>query len=265
MSFKKWVSRYFKNKNQIAFKFIFSKYLLIFFFSVLLNQNSTLLYKTSRLQAILLSNCKSSSKQALIFFQNYFKSLIRIKNVKKNLLFINSLSRFDDKFLYFFLNLRFFSQDWRKFRFFLRKRKSFKKNKKTLRAYKKGLLYITFKKKNIFFNISATKDKSLYITTLRRLGFLGRKRREYTSIWSAVRTIRQYIRRYKFQRIAVIYKGWNRFRIAIKNSLKYWDRYRLPLTYVKFVIKIPHNGCRPKKKKRKKRKKLLWLKKKTFN
>jgi len=196
-------------------------------------------------------------------YVSHLEEICVSKSVKKNLFFIFSLSRFSDKFIYFFLSLRFFSSDWRVWRFFLRKRRNaLKKQKKTVRPYKKGILFITFKKKNIFFNIASNKSKSLHITTLRRLGFLGRKRREYLSIWSAIRSIKKIVRvNYKIRRLALVYKGWNRFRIAIKNSLRHWDQYKVPLLYIKFIIKIPHNGCRPKKKKKKKRKPLVRLKK----
>lgn len=51
----------------------------------------------------------------LIESSQYFKRQLDLiylyKNIKKNLLYIFSLSEYNDKFIYFFLNLRFFSSD----------------------------------------------------------------------------------------------------------------------------------------------------------
>lgn len=125
---------------------------------------------------------------------------------------------------------------------------------------KKGFLYVTFARRNTFFNLADHKSRTLYLTTVRREGFLGRRRSAYTSIFSTSRIVKQKIKLLKLSSIAVVYKGWSRFRVAIKKSLRYRDRFKVPISYIRYVIKIPHNGCRPRKTKRKKRKRKLFLK-----
>ena len=125
---------------------------------------------------------------------------------------------------------------------------------------KKGFLYVTFARRNTFFNLADYKSRTLYLTTVRREGFLGRRRSAYTSIFSTSRIVKQRIKLLKLSSIAVVYKGWSRFRVAIKKSLRYRDRFKVPISYIRYVIKIPHNGCRPRKTKRKKRKRKLFLK-----
>ena len=70
-----------------------------------------------------------------------------------------------------------------------------------------GKLHITFTKRNMFLNLTTFHNKSLLVTTLRKLGFLGRRRREYLSVYSAVRLVKQNLRKYKIQKLAIIYKG----------------------------------------------------------
>jgi ribosomal protein S11 len=66
--------------------------------------------------------------------------------------------------------------------------------------------------------------------------------------------------------LAVIYKGWSRFRFAIKKSLNIsGDSTILPIDYIKYLVKIPHNGCRaPKKRNRKKCKRFFKYIKKNY-
>ena len=221
---------------------------------------------------------KMVSNNLLIHQQSLSLALIN-KQIKNRFVSVKYATNFSNKCLYAFLHCFFFVNDWliTKQRFTLRRRlgKKYLKKKKKLynsrllsRLKKKkmllntGKLRITFTKRNMFLNLATFSNKSLLVTTLRKLGFLGRRRREYLSIYSAVRLVKQNLRKYKIQKLAIIYKGWNRFRIAVKNALKCRDRFRVPILYVKFAIKIPHNGCRLNKKKRKKRKKRVWLKKK---
>jgi hypothetical protein len=59
----------------------------------------------------------------------------------------------------------------------------------------------------MFLNISDFKNTCLMVTTLRRLGYIGRRRQEYTSIFSAIRSIKKKLFLYKLKRIAIIYNG----------------------------------------------------------
>jgi ribosomal protein S11 len=60
----------------------------------------------------------------------------------------------------------------------------------------------------------------------------------------------------KKSNLIVIYKGWSRFRFAIKNALNIkGDNIILPINYIKYLVKIPHNGCRPPKKRNRKKSK----------
>jgi ribosomal protein S11 len=203
------------------------------------------------------------------------------KRIKRKLFCINYCTMFTNKLLYTFLHCHFFAYG----RWSIKMARAFKRraNKnisRGLKAKKKlsqklilntkkpswlqhsGILSITFTKRNMFLNLSSYKNKNLLVTSLRKLGFSGRRRKEYASIYSATTTIKQLLRKYKIKRLAVVYKGWNRFRLAVRKALRRRDTFRIPIVYVKFSIKVPHNGCRINKRKRKKRKKKVWLKRK---
>lgn len=200
-----------------------------------------------------------------------YKHVFNNKTIKKYLFFIDNSIKLKNKFLFFILRINIFSENISRYftliRFYRGRRARLKRHYKN-RLFKKkrrktknslGVLHVSFKKRNVFFNLSNQFFKTLYLTTLRKQGFLGRRRQEYLSIWSTVQMIKQKIKRFKLQTLALVYTGWNRFRVAIKNSLRSWDLYKVPLCYARFVVKIPHNGCRVKKKKEKKRKKKIWL------
>jgi ribosomal protein S11 len=142
--------------------------------------------------------------------------------------------------------------------------KLLKKTKKT-----HILLNITFKKRNTFFNVSQNFGKTIYLTSVRKEGYVGRKRTQYNSIFSVMRLVRKVIVNYfiiKDSTLAIIYKGWSRFRFAIKKSLNIsGDSTILPINYIKYLVKIPHNGCRaPKKRNRKKSKRFFKYIKKNY-
>jgi ribosomal protein S11 len=131
------------------------------------------------------------------------------------------------------------------------------------------LLNITFKKRNTFFNVSQNFGKTIYLTSVRKEGYVGRKRTQYNSIFSVMRLVRKVIVNYfivKDSTLSIIYKGWSRFRFAIKKSLNIsGDSTVLPINYVKYSVKIPHNGCRaPKKRNRKKSKRFFKFIKKNY-
>ena len=191
-------------------------------------------------------------------------SLNKCEFNKRLLYRINFIYNFNNcrKLEFFFLNNHLLIKKTQQLPLNLRsiKKRIKKKSKKKLKNL--GLLYVTFSKRNTFFNLTDSYSKTLNLITVRREGFLGRRRTEYTSIFSTSRSIKQKFKPFKLDSIALIYKGWSRFRAAIKKSLRFKDTNKLPLIYIKYVVKIPHNGCRPRKVKRKKRKRKIWLKKK---
>ena len=87
-------------------------------------------------------------------------------------------------------------------------RKLFKKRAKRKRSWKKlGVLHITFKRRNVFFNLSTQFFQTLFLTTVRKQGFLGRRRQEYISIYSTMRIVKRKFKRYKLKKLSVIYNG----------------------------------------------------------
>jgi ribosomal protein S11 len=222
--------------------------------------------------------CTKSSVEKGISQFSKIKCHFNKKQAINYLFCIESCSLFSNKFLYVFIHFFFFSRTWATTRklfsyrrsvgkeyFKLKVKKEYRrvnKAKKRLYKYNKGILSITFTKRNMFLNLANYNNKSLLVTSLRKLGFLGRRRREYTSILTATRLVKQTFRKYRIRFLIVIYKGWNRFRVAARNTIKYRDKYRVPTLFIKFAIKVPHNGCRLSQKKKKKRKKKVWLRRK---
>jgi hypothetical protein len=71
-------------------------------------------------------------------------------------------------------------------------------------------LNVTFAKKNTFFNVSSPKGKTVHVTTVMRQGYLGKKRKSYTSIFSVALVINKLISNFyinKWCNICIIYKG----------------------------------------------------------
>jgi len=63
--------------------------------------------------------------------------------------------------------------------------------------------------------------------------------------------------------LSVIYKGWSRFRVAVKKALNLKEDVNpLRIHYIKYLVKIPHNGCRPPKKRTRKKSKRYFKRKK---
>lgn len=80
----------------------------------------------------------------------------------------------------------------------------------TFNIQKKLILNVTFKKKNTFFNVSDFFGKTIFCTSIRKEGYIGRKRVEYNSIFSVTRLVREIILNYfevKNHSLSVIYKG----------------------------------------------------------
>jgi ribosomal protein S11 len=122
--------------------------------------------------------------------------------------------------------------------YFLRKKKRLKVKQAIIK------LNITFRKKNIFFNLTTPNGNSTYITTTRRQGYKGRRLVEYSSIYSTSRLVRNIIKRYKKKKLAIFYNGWHRFRFAVVKALEASEGYPLKIKYLRYLVRIPHNGCR---------------------
>ena len=129
---------------------------------------------------------------------------------------------------------------------------------------KQLFLNVTFGKKNTFFNISSPQGKTIYLTTLVREGYIGRKRVAYTSIFSVASLVNKLMSNFfinKYCDVCIIYKGWSRFRSAIQAAFNKKKRFNLNIKYIKYVIKVPHNGCRPPKKRNRSRMQKYFVKK----
>jgi hypothetical protein len=143
-----------------------------------------------------LSVKESSISYANKFFKIYFKLQ------KLNLFFINNVKLFfSDKETFSAV----YSKNQNKFIFV--KRISIKeKNLKESRVH----LSVTFAKKNTFFNVSSPKGKTVHSTTVVRQGYLGKKRKAYTSIFSVALAINKLISNFyinKYCSICITYKG----------------------------------------------------------
>jgi ribosomal protein S11 len=101
-------------------------------------------------------------------------------------------------------------------------------------------------------------------TTLRKEGFFGRRRQQYVSIYDTIRFIKRLMRKVEINTIGLIYNGWNRFKVAIRNALRSKYYFKIKVRYIRFLYNLPHNGCRETKRRRKKRNKKRWLRKKRF-
>jgi ribosomal protein S11 len=98
-----------------------------------------------------------------------------------------------------------------------------------------------------------------------REGYLGKKRKAYTSIFSVASVINKLISNFyinKYCTLFVIYKGWNRFRSAIRAAFNKKKFFNLRIKYTKYVVKIPHNGCRAPKQRNRSRMQKYFVKRK---
>jgi ribosomal protein S11 len=222
---------------------------------------------------IISSGIKIKTHLSVQFVINYNKQLtltLITKQLKKYLFCIDTLSKFTNKYLYAYVYCRFLKENWlgtkrfilyrrrrnkRSFIFKYKKAKILKEKRSAIISTNRGKLSITFSKRNMFINLSTSKNKTLFVTTLRSLGYRGRRRYEYLSFFSCIRIVKARLKRYNMGRVMIVYRGWHRFRVAIRNAFYKRGRFRVKVLFVKYSIKIPHNGCRFRKKKRKKRKK----------
>lgn len=131
-------------------------------------------------------------------------------------------------------------------------------NKKRVIKYlylkKKVNLFINLKKRNIIFNLTNIAGDSFFMTTLRREGYTGRRQLEYTSVESTALIIKSVLENLKITRIGLYYNGWHRFRYAIRKVLDNNLKYYLKIKFIKYRLKIPHNGCRLRRLKNQNRK-----------
>ena len=71
-------------------------------------------------------------------------------------------------------------------------------------------LNISFGKKNTFFNVSSPQGKTVYLTTVMREGYIGKKCVSYTSIFSVASIINKLLSNFyinKYCDIFIVYKG----------------------------------------------------------
>lgn len=124
-------------------------------------------------------------------------------------------------------------------------------------------LRIRFTHRNTFFTISDSKENILKTTSIRREGFYGRRRKTFTSLLTAMRSIKKSLRFLKIIKLDLIIIGWSKYRYAIRKALKdnlTWlsenNLKSINYNYIIYKLKIPHNGCRLSKAKNRKR--LKW-------
>lgn len=137
--------------------------------------------------------------------------------------------------------------------------------KKNFLKRKQVYVNVTFAKKNTFFNIASPKGKTVHLTTVIREGYIGKKRNAYISIFGVASVINKLISNFYIQKycsICIIYKGWNRFRSAIRAAFNKKTFFNLRIKYIKYAIKIPHNGCRVPKQRNRSRMQKYFVKKK---
>ena len=70
-----------------------------------------------------------------------------------------------------------------------------------------GRLNVTFSKRNVFFNVENALGITVLNTTLRRVGFRGRRRQEYTSLVTLTRIVKGKLKNLKLRRLILIYRG----------------------------------------------------------
>jgi hypothetical protein len=110
-----------------------------------------------------------------------------------------------------FANTRFINKNLTKIKYSKKQKKyviikSLKKQEKNTHFF----LNITFKKKNTFFNVSQNFGNTVYLTSVRKEGYIGRKRTQYNSIFSVMRVVRKVIVNYFIRgdsTLTIIYKG----------------------------------------------------------
>jgi len=142
------------------------------------------------------------------------------------------------------------------------KTKKIKKFHKTNISFIK--LYITFSKKNAFFNITESGGKTLHLTTIRQLGYVGRRSVEKASLVSTIQHVKNILYNYQYKYLAVYYSGFHRHRFTIKKALEK-RTFKFKILYVKYILKASHNGCRLSKSKNRRRTRRFYFRDKSEN
>lgn len=222
-----------KKKKNIVLLHLKDLILNIFFVE---KMNLKLKYKTQLLKKQLLILYKKKKKDNLlslkkvIFFDKKDLSNIYYKIQKLIFYYMKSIEK------YSIYNKNSFNN------IYLKKKK--KKIKHLL------LLNVTFGKRNTFFNVSSGMGKTLYLTTVSREGYVGRKKAAYTSLFGVTSLVKKIISNFyinKYCDLCIVYKGWSRYRAAIQAAFNKKKLYNLNIKFIKYIVKIPHNGCRPPK------------------
>ena len=165
-----------------------------------------------------------------LFNSNFFFNNLHFKNSKK---VEKKMS------LYFKIDQLFY----KKFKFF-KKKLSFK-------------LKVTYRRRNTFFVITDHLGFIVDTTTIRRQGFYGRRRRQYTAMQGTLRSIKKKLKMFFIKNLEVTFIRSNRFSYMVRKVLRNWE-WRFKLSRYKTILKpkIPHNGTRSIKSKNRRR--LKW-------
>lgn len=133
---------------------------------------------------------------------------IENKKLKNSILSLDVLSNLQNKFIYFFLHFKIFPAHQKNYiKLISKKNYKSKLIKKELKHKDLGILHITFTKRNAFINLSTHNYNTILLTTLRREGFLGRRRQEYVSLFTTIRVVKKKLSKFKFKRLALVYSG----------------------------------------------------------
>lgn len=111
-------------------------------------------------------------------------------------------------------------------------------------------LKVTFRKRNTFFVLTDSKNFILESTTIRRQGFYGRRRRQYTAMQGTLRKLKKYLKFLFIDDLEVTFIGSNRFRFILRKVFRKREG-KFKFSRYKTVLKpkVPHNGTKRQKSK----------------
>lgn len=128
-----------------------------------------------------------------LIINNFFFNTLEIKEFDFNLKKKNSRFKIDKLFL-------------KKFKF-LKKKKLCK-------------LKVTYRRRNTFFVITDHLGFILDTTTIRRQGFYGRRRRQYTAMQGTLRSIKKKLKMFFIKNLEVTFIRSNRFRFILRKVFR---------------------------------------------
>jgi hypothetical protein len=108
------------------------------------------------------------------------------------------------------------------FRLFLTKRwddKLFIEKFKLLK-FKPCKLKVTYRRRNTFFVLTDNLDNVMSTTTIRREGFYGRRRRQYTAMQGTLRSIKKKLKMFFIKNLEVTFIRSNRFRFILRKVFR---------------------------------------------